>query len=233
MGKLHNTILTRKSQKTVKTNSAQHWASYRRLRNLVNHNVKFAKSKYYSDLINDAKGDSSKLWKAVNEALSRNYKSANPQCIVTEGIQHSTLNAIATVLNTHFALIGKTLADKIFSVFPKDTLTTSNHSFSLNEVDDQTALYLLLSLKTNKATGMDNVSARLLKCSANAICPTVARLLNLSIQSGCFSRIWKCSKVTTLFKSGDRTDANNYYPISIFPKILEGCPFSILSVLKL
>ena len=88
-------------------------------------------------------------------------------------------------------------------------------------MDDQTVLALL---KTNKAIGLDNVSARLLKCSANAICPTVTRLLNLSIRSGRFPRIWKCSKVTTLLKSGDRTNANNYRSISILPtlsKILE------------
>ena len=41
---------------------------------------------------------------------------------------------------------------------------------------------------------------------------------------GKFPKLWKCSKVTALFKSGDWTNASNYRPISILPtpsKILE------------
>lgn len=55
-------------RKARKTNTSKHWNSYRTLRNTVNHLVKSAKSKYYCDKINDAKGDSKKIWVAVNEA---------------------------------------------------------------------------------------------------------------------------------------------------------------------
>ena len=82
----------------------------------------------------------------------------------------------------------------------------------------------LLSLKTNKAFDLDNISARLLKCGARAICPSITKLPNLSIRTGSFPEIWKCSKVAALFKSGHRTNASNYRPISILPtisKILE------------
>ena len=68
-------------RKAVKTNSAFHCARYRKLRNRVNREVKAAKSKYYCDLILEAKGDSGKIWKAVNEVSSRKTKSSSPQCI--------------------------------------------------------------------------------------------------------------------------------------------------------
>ena len=80
----------------------------------------------------------------------------------------------------------------------------------------------LQSLKTNKAIGLDNISARLLKCSTISL--SITKLFNLSIRSGKFPGIWKCSKVSDLFKSGDRTNATNYRPISvlsILSKILE------------
>ena len=57
-----------------------------------------------------------------------------------------------------------------------------------------------------------------------SISHSITELLNLSIHSGKFPGIWKCSKVSALFKSGDRTNATNYRPISILPtlsKILE------------
>ena len=48
--------------------------------------------------------------------------------------------------------------------------------------------------------------------------------MNLSIRTGTFPNLWKCSKITALFKSGDRSNASHYRPISILPtlsKILE------------
>ena len=80
------------------------------------------------------------------------------------------------------------------------------------------------SLKTNKAIGLDKISTRLLKNSAHTIGLSVTKLLNLPIKTGKFPKLWKCSEITALFKSGDRTNASNYRPISILPtlsKILE------------
>ena len=133
--------------------------------------------------------------------------------------------SIASVLNSHFATIGKILADKIPSV---NRLSSSSNihseTFEIKEVSEVEVLEQLLSLKPNKAIGLDSVSDRLLKYGAHSLCPSVTKLLNLSIRSKKFPGILKCSKVTALFKSGDRTSADNYRPISILPtfsKILE------------
>ena len=52
----------------------------------------------------------------------------------------------------------------------------------------------------------------------------LTRLFNPSLEASTFPSIWKCGKVTALFKGGDRTDCNNYRPITVIPtfsKILE------------
>ena len=69
--------------------------------------------------------------------------------------------------------------------------------------------------------GLDRISARLLK---ESVVPILTRLFNRSIEPSTFPSIWKCGKVTALFKGGDRTDSNNYRPITVLPtisKILE------------
>ncbi len=43
----------------------------------------------------------------------------------------------------------------------------------------------------------------------------LADLFNLSLSTHCIPHIWKCARVTPLFKGGDPTDVNNYRPISI------------------
>ena len=54
--------------------------------------------------------------------------------------------------------------------------------------------------------------------------PTLTRLFNRSLEASTFPSIWKCGKVTALFKGGDHTDCNKYRPITVLPtisKILE------------
>ena len=122
-------------------NSSFHWAQYRRLRNLANREIKSAKSNYYCEVIKEGKGDSGKIWKAVNEASCRNNKSSTLQ----------TPRSIASVLNSHFATIRKILADKIPSV---NRVSSSNNkhseSFEIKEVSEVEVLEQLLSLNLTR-----------------------------------------------------------------------------------
>ena len=67
--------------------------------------VKSSNTKYYCDMIEEAKGDHQKMWKAVNEVCNRNSTSENVQCIISDGIQHTTPKSIASALNSFFASI--------------------------------------------------------------------------------------------------------------------------------
>ena len=58
-----------------------------------------------------------------------------------------------------------------------------------------------------------------MKDSAPLVAPILTKLLNRSLQSSKFPSIWKCGKVTALFKSGDRCVADNFRPITIFPTV--------------
>ena len=64
-------------RKAIRLNSSFHWTKYRRLRNLVNREIKSAKTNYYCNLIKEAKGDLNRLWTAVNEVSSRTVKSSS------------------------------------------------------------------------------------------------------------------------------------------------------------
>ena len=60
--------------------------------------------------------------------------------------------------------------------------------------------------------------------SADAISTSLTFLFNRSLSSAVFPSIWKMGKVVPIFKSGDRTNASNYIPITILPvlsKIIE------------
>jgi hypothetical protein len=155
---------------------------YKKLRNFVNKEVKSAKSKYYCELIEQSKGDSSRIWKAVNELSSRDNKSSTPQYIVTDGVKHSDHKSIATALiDTYFASVGKSLAAKFTTVSQTFTASPTHvpeTMFELEEVQESYVLAQLQILKTNKAIGLDKISARLLKCAPCSISKSVTRSLN-------------------------------------------------------
>ena len=92
-------------------------------------------------------------------------------------------------------------------------------SFSFCGITESFVLKQLKTLKTNKAIGLDRISARLLKDSAECMAPLPTRIFNRSLEASTFPSIWKCGKVTALFKGGDRTDCNNYRPITVLPTI--------------
>ena len=50
----------------------------------------------------------------------------------------------------------------------------------------------------SKSSGPDEISARMLKSVAQSIAPSVARLVNQSIQSGCFPVFWKSSNIVPM-----------------------------------
>ncbi len=210
-----------------KTNSEYHWQHFRQLRNHVNNQVKVAKSKYFQDSVNSNKDKPSDLWKTLNELTSRNKSGTTPSSIISEEMPITDQKSIASILNEYFTSIGSKLANKIRSTFQPKQLPPStdlSFSFEFEEVDEPFVLRQLSSLKTNKATGLDQISAKLLKDSASTIASSLMKIFNASLFSQTFPDIWKKGKIIPLFKSNDPTSPNNYRPITILPilsKIME------------
>ncbi|CAB4019058.1 Hypothetical predicted protein, partial [Paramuricea clavata] len=87
---------------------------------------------------------------------------------------------------------------------------------------------LLNSPDTNKATGSDEIPARLLKETASIITPSICKLFNKSLQQGTVPQYWNLVNVIPVYKKGDKEYTENYRPISLLPiilKVLERCIF--------
>lgn len=220
-------------RKAVQKNSEYHWSMYKKTKAFVNKQVKKCKADYYLELINKNKANSGVLWKTLNDLTSR--KSTSPvTCIEADGALYTDSKSIAEVLNNHFSSIGSKLAAKIKSgvnyVWPQSTSSVSvadsisEEGFTFKYVKESFVRKEISRLKTNKAIGLDKISARLLKDSASVSAPILTNLFNRSLLSSTFPSIWKSGKVTALFKSGERCNPSNYRPITILPtvsKILE------------
>ena len=103
-------------------------------------------------MIEQAKGDPGKVWKAVNEACHRTSSSRNIQCIISDGVKHITPKSIASSMNNFFASIGEILAGKMqTSDLGRNFVSNYPLSrFQLTELEQSSVLEQLLSLKVNK-----------------------------------------------------------------------------------
>ena len=187
------------------------------------------KSEYYENLLKENKNNPSGLWKTLNELISRNIKSSAPSSIITDGIEHKNTKSMSSLFNKFFTSIGITLANTIKqkctqSQSPGNPPLGVNSTFKFQEIQVTSVLKNLSKLKTNKSTGLDRITARLLKDAAAVIAPSLTQIFNLSLSSSTLPQIWKNGRVTPIFKSGERSNMSNYRPITVLPtlsKILE------------
>ena len=95
--------------------------------------------------------------------------------------------------------------------------------FTLKPVSHECVLEHIQSLSENKATGVDNISAKLLQKAGVAIVDPIAHIINLSLQTSTFPDSWKRARLNPIYKSGDHTDPSNYCPIAIVPVLSKIC----------
>ena len=77
----------------------------------------------------------------------------------------------------------------------------------------------LKELKTNKATGIDNLSGRFLKDGSKVLATPIAQICNLSIKLSTVLDECKIVKLKPLYRKGKKTDPKNYRPTSLLPVI--------------
>ena len=83
---------------------------------------------------------------------------------------------------------------------------------------------LLADLQPNKASGPDQLPARILKENSKELAPILSAIFNQSLDTGELPNDWLMSHITPIFKKGNKNLPCNYRPIaltSICCKILE------------
>ena len=211
--------------KATRSGNAEDWRKFKKLRNIVNNEIKRAKECHYKHALNEYQGDPRNTWRIVNELMSRK----SHKCVISElklpcGNSIYDSHELSNAFNDHFSSIGPKLANDIHANEDNsshlDYLAETGHcTFELKPTSVSKVLLLLSRLCESKSTGLDRISAKLLRECADLIAESLCTIFNHSIVSGIFPDEWKLSKVIPLFKQGNRSDLNNYRPISVIPVV--------------
>ena len=133
-----------------------------------------------------------------------------PPLVVKDKV-HSTDRGIAEALNSQFC-----------SVFTKENMNSipsKGHS-SFNSIQDlqidiNGVIKQLQNIKSNKASGPDNIPAKFLHDYATELAPNLHYIFQQSYNLGTLPADWKKALVTGIYKKGSKSAPENYRPVSL------------------
>ena len=212
--------------KATRSNDPVDWLNHKQIRNSVNNAIRQAKKSYYAKALHDNEGNSRMTWRVVHDLTSRKSNGPSIKEIKQNGVSICNRQELATAFNNHFATVGPKLANEIplnnngrTHLHYMSNPSPDRANFEFMPTNRSKVLSLLSKPSKSKAIGLDKISAKLLRICADLIADSLCLIFNTSITTGIFPEEWKCSKVVPVFKQGDRTDLDNYRPISIIPVV--------------
>jgi hypothetical protein len=189
------------------------------LQNIVNKEIKLAKESYYRNAFMQHSGNSRKTWQIVNDLTLRISKRTSVRELNLNGNSISNPSDLSNAFNEHFSTIGPKLASDIpvssSHTSYTDYLINNDKRFQFKQTNNDQVFSVLSKLCKSKVTGLDQISARLVRECADLISSSITNIFNLSLTLGTFPEDWKCAKVTPIFKQGTQNEMNNYRPISV------------------
>ena len=205
-------------KQAIAQKSEQLWKKYRQFRNKVTSVIRKAKKLYYVEKLSK-RSNRNESWNILKSFLP-NKGSSNLPC----DDSHSK----ASEFNNHFANVAPDLlrehecTETDSSVSPKPVSFQSKFEFTV--VSETEVLRELQKLKNKKSVGIDGISVQTLKSCADILIKPITHLINRSLMEGKVPKAWKVAKIIPLHKKGDKSNPDNYRPISLLPcisKLLE------------
>ena len=211
-------------KRAIAANLTEDWTKYRHHRNKVTGLVRKAKQEYYTAMIDKNSGDSKSMWKILKDLLPR-CSTGGITSLEVNGSLVTSFSEIANIFNNFFTDVGTNLAAQIPSTvrspmdYVKSYMKEPATQFSFKPVSAKDVKKLIMNIPNGKATGLDNIQARLLKMSSPAISSSLAYIFNLSLTTGKFPKDWKMARLSPIYKKGSKLEPGNYRPVSVLPVV--------------
>lgn len=120
-------------------------------------------------------------WKGVNRLIGNEPKfNKITQLDIGDTVNTDPIKISNILLNTHFSKIGPSLASEIKDTSSNfsDYITPAEHIFNLAKVSCQGVFNLIQKILSNKASGLDNISAHLLKEASSIVTRSLTFIIN-------------------------------------------------------
>ena len=131
---------------------------------------------------------------------------------------------------------GKTASDSIEKAktfneyFRRQFSEASNYSINIDFQNDRSfdidfsesrIKSILSALNVNKAQGPDGINGAVLKHCSDSLVYPLSKMFNLVYNVGCIPSEWKTSNVVPVHKKDNKSDIENYRPISLISLVMK------------
>ena len=160
---------------------------YKRLRNKISGEVKSTKASYYANAFIQTNGDSRKTWQMISELTSRQKNSASVKELKLNDNSVTNSHELSNAFNDHYSAIGTKLANEVPLVTDgsnyADYVVSSSNKFFFSLVSCSDVFSLLNKLSKSKTSGLDHISAKLIRECAYLISIRLCDIFNKSPSS--------------------------------------------------
>ena len=125
-------------------------------------------------------------------------------------------NIIKSISSSGATQVNFTHCDSLFARFDFSKITAADVESAIT------------SMFNSASTGVDYISAKMLKMSGKAVSGAFAEIFNYSIEKSVFPVQWKKGIITPVFKKGNFCNVNNYHTISLLSVISKTFERSLL-----
>ena len=201
---------------------------FKKLAKEIKKEVPKARNNFFQSKFVSCRGNIKKEWRLVNDITNRSPKSKNTINLKINDSISNDERTVANEFNDYFASVGTSLiplsSDNSNIEIVNDQ--ASLNSFVFENISANEIIKIINALDNSNSCGCDQISNKTLKKCVYNISDILAYLFNMSVNTGIFPTELKLAVVIPLFKKGDRSNKQNYRPISLLSsisKVFEKC----------
>ena len=236
--RLRNKFLSDRTEKSRK--------EYKKQQNFSVNLLKTAKKEHFANLDINCISDNKKFWRTVKPLFSNKVKSKATIKLVENDKMIDDETKIAKIFNEYFVNIVKKLAlitKEQSAISTENSLNEveiaitkhqnhpsiiaitekmekrGNPSFSIEFTSYEEIVKGVNSLKIRKASQNVDIPVRIIKENKDIVSYFLYHNFNNSLSCSAFPAAMKYAEVTPIHKKDDKTDKENYRPISILPNL--------------
>jgi hypothetical protein len=197
---------------------------FKTIRSQIKHDIKQAYKVYIDSIEGSIRTDPKKFWSHVN-SIKNSKGVPGRMSYLNNQFQdpNDIVNAFADFFQQCYTASG------VFT--GRDVIHSDANNVNTPFISKSDVTSALKKLKPKLTAGPDNIPAFLLKDCASVLAYPLQLVFNLALKTCRFPEIWKLSSISPIFKKGNRTQVENYRPISLicnFSKVFESILYDTL-----
>ena len=197
----------------TESKSYQRYREYKKETNEMKKQTRKAKREYEKKLAKEVRQNKRAFFRYVNSKLTVRPEISEMQNELGELVDNDM--DICSILGKYFNSVYNPQSTE---EMPDMETMCENEIRDINITREEVRMRLE-KLNVSKSCGPDNIHPLVLQSTASITCVPLELIFKRSLQDGECPEDWRSANVTPIHKKGDRTDPNNYRPVSLTSQV--------------